>query len=217
MTKGDNPDNHRVEASNVQGIEIKIKFEFYLLALVFTVLALAVQTAKVPTRWCTDALEIFGWFSLLISGISGLLRLEKVPIAYFLSADAKDLNRHYDQLIDGRLDSAWVSESLMGRIEKKQQQIRDVGEKIKSLYGWHKWLFVVGIVSITLARALPAGERISDSWRQSMSESKHVQNPPTATPSRPAAASTPPAAPTKPAEVPTTPPAKVSPPTKQRE
>lgn len=217
MTQESNQINSAGAASNLKGIEIKVKFEFYLLALVFTVLALAIQTSEFQARWHTDALEILGWFLLLISGISGLLRLEKIPIAYFLSADIKEVQHAIEQLGRFHFNTGNRAEDAAKTHDTKQRQLSDVKKKIALIYRWHKCLFIAGIVSIALARALPAWDGIRDSWRQSMSESNHVQNPPTASPSRPAAASTPPSAPTKPADVSTTPPAKASPPTKQRE
>jgi hypothetical protein len=217
MTNENNQNNRRGADSNLKGLEIKEKFEFYLLALVFTVLALAVQTSKFQACWYTDVLEIFGWLLLLTSGISGLLRLEKIPIAYFISADLKNAQQVIEQL--GRLpfNTENQTELASETHNTKQRQLSDVKTTIKSLYGWHKWLFLAGIVSVALARALPAWDGIRDSWQQSMNHSDYVQSPPSALPSRPTASITPPAAPTKPAEMSATSPAEVSPPTKQRQ
>jgi hypothetical protein len=216
MTTGKNQNARRGADSHLKGLEIKEKFEFYLLALVFTVLALAVQTSKFQERWYIDVFEIIGWVFLLISGITGLLRLERVPIAYFLSADIKNEEQEIEQLGQFPANTEFWTEKLSEKYNKNTQQLKNVSKDIKSLYGLHKWLFVAGIVSIALARVLPSYDGIRDSWRQSMTESDYAQHPPSALPSRPAAAITPPAAPTKPAEVSAIPPAKISPPTKQR-
>ena len=52
--------------------QLQEKFELYLLALTFTLLGLAVQTAKFGSFRMADALEILGWIALAISGLSGL-------------------------------------------------------------------------------------------------------------------------------------------------
>ena len=56
------------------------KFHFYLVGLVFTLLALSVQTEKFVGPALDDALEVGGWIALLCSGIAGLWRLEYVPV-----------------------------------------------------------------------------------------------------------------------------------------
>ena len=62
-------------------IQTQQKFEFYLLALVFTVLALSIQTAKLSS--CFQGLiEILAWVSFLISGLAGLSRMEWIAVSY---------------------------------------------------------------------------------------------------------------------------------------
>lgn len=62
--------------------DIQWKFEIYLLGLVFTLLALAVQTAKLGGGTWPALLEISGWLSLLVSGLSGLSRVEWLPVIH---------------------------------------------------------------------------------------------------------------------------------------
>ena len=58
------------------------KFEYYLIALVFTILGLSIQTASFSGEYFQYILEFSAWFLLLISGLFGLWRLEYVPVAY---------------------------------------------------------------------------------------------------------------------------------------
>jgi energy-coupling factor transporter transmembrane protein EcfT len=55
------------------------KFQFYLLSLVFTLLALSVQTAKLGTSTISDYFELAGWGFLIASGIAGLWYMETSP------------------------------------------------------------------------------------------------------------------------------------------
>ena len=57
-------------------IEHQIKFEFYLLALTFSILGLSIQTAEFGTYLSADLLELAGWLGLFLSGVVGLLRGE---------------------------------------------------------------------------------------------------------------------------------------------
>ena len=67
------------------------KFEFYLLSLVFTLLALAVQSATFGTNLPKNALELLAWVLFLISGLSGLYRLQWIPVARVSMADKRSL------------------------------------------------------------------------------------------------------------------------------
>ena len=59
--------------------EIETKFGFYTVALTFTILGLAVQTASFGANIAADFAELLAWMILLISGLNGLMRLEWLP------------------------------------------------------------------------------------------------------------------------------------------
>src|SRR5438477_153548 len=65
------------------------KFEFYLISLVFTLLALSIQTAKFGAFAIGDVFELVGWLGLLVSGVAGLWRIEYVAVE-LLKATQKD-------------------------------------------------------------------------------------------------------------------------------
>jgi len=56
-------------------IQTQQKFEFYFLALVFTVLGLSIQTSVFSSK-LQSAIEIAAWAFFLISGLAGLSRME---------------------------------------------------------------------------------------------------------------------------------------------
>lgn len=59
---------------------LQLRFEYYAIALTFSILALAIQSAS-PGPIGTIA-ELLAWISLLISGLVGLSRLEWQPMLY---------------------------------------------------------------------------------------------------------------------------------------
>jgi hypothetical protein len=61
------------------GYESQLKFNFYLVALTFTILGLAIQTASFGANLASDFFELIGWLSLLLAGIAGLQYLEWQP------------------------------------------------------------------------------------------------------------------------------------------
>ena len=69
------------------GIDVQTKFDFYLLALTFTILGLAVQTATDVTELLCTLVELASWVLFLLSGIFGLYRLAWLPVGYILEAD----------------------------------------------------------------------------------------------------------------------------------
>jgi hypothetical protein len=146
-------------------INIKDKFQFYFLALVFTILGLSIQTSKFIS-YPQAIVEIFAWASLLCSGLAGLSRMEWLPLSY----------EHYSKLVEQK---AFLREAKPGRqiinesgeimppLEVKQF-IRDVNSRIeerasfmdklqrkeKIQYFIHKWLFVVGLIFLAVSRAI---------------------------------------------------------------
>ena len=74
------------------------KFEYYLVALTFTLLGLSVQTVKFGSSNVADILELVGWVVLLLSGIMALLRLEMQPVVHNNYARLDSINSELSQL-----------------------------------------------------------------------------------------------------------------------
>jgi hypothetical protein len=118
-------------------LRIQHRFDFYIVALTFTLLGLSVQTARFcSSRW-SNGLELVGWLAFLGSALVGLWRLEKIP-GYFLKvAEYVD----WPTLPESRV--AVVTD--MGQLDRK----------LKRLYVLQKWAFLTGLFQVLLARGLP--------------------------------------------------------------
>ena len=71
-------------------IRLKERFEFYVIALAFTILGLSIQTASFGTSLPSDSFELLGWLFLFISGLVGLSRLEWIPVWYDVRVEIED-------------------------------------------------------------------------------------------------------------------------------
>lgn len=146
-------------------INVKDKFQFYFLALVFTVLGLSVQTSQFTSIW-QAVIEVCAWTLLLGSGLAGLSRMEWMPLSY---EHYSELTAQKSFLRDAKTDRQLMDESgeLMSPLEA-EHLIKDGNERMKerisfigklnrkerAKYFMHKWLFVIGIVLLVVSRAI---------------------------------------------------------------
>ena len=56
--------------------DLEAKLRFYMVALIFTILAASIQTATFGRSYVEDTLELAGWLALAIAGFSGLSLLD---------------------------------------------------------------------------------------------------------------------------------------------
>lgn len=128
------------------------RFRFYLVSLVFTLLAVAVHTAQFGISGFADMLELLGWLCLFLSGIAGLWSLEWYPIVYVGKARVQD---HKDA-IDGATNFEAASEAAR-EVEKTTEKLKGVQMGTSAKYSAHRYLFIVGLLFILLSRGyLPA-------------------------------------------------------------
>src|SRR4051812_40036043 len=73
-------------------IERQGTLDLYFIGLTFTVLGLAVQTAKIGVLYTADVAEVLGWIALLVAAFNGLRRLEWLPEHYRV----QDLKLHQE-------------------------------------------------------------------------------------------------------------------------
>lgn len=149
--------------------ELSQKFEFYFIALVFTILGLSVQTATITKENYQFIFEILAWCSLLVSGLAGLSRLEWLPIAYrhYGSAEIEKRNLNaMNQGLEGRPIineevKEWTEEELnkaklelKNQLDKRNTEINKVDKCTILKYRIHKWAFIIGICSLVVSRII---------------------------------------------------------------
>ena len=147
--------------------QLQEKFELYLLALIFTLLGLAVQTAKFGAHQPADALELLGWTCLLISGFVGLSRIEWLPVIYQTNSRLSELKEEHARLVEAAengvtalpvLDQPGlgdIREIIADRsraLVKTESRVKKLEKLTRRKYGVHKWLFVLGLALVVSAR-----------------------------------------------------------------
>lgn len=146
-------------------IELSQKYDFYFLALVFTVLALSVQTAEVINEYYQYFYEIGAWTLFSISGLAGLSRLEWLPNAYIHYSSSEIEKNNLKAVKNGNImnekGETWPSESLSKaennlerQIKKREKEIGRIERSSLIKYRWHKWCFILGIFSLIISRAI---------------------------------------------------------------
>jgi hypothetical protein len=152
-------------------VQVQQKFDFYFLALVFTILGLTVQTSTITGKY-QCFFEIASWILLLASGLAGLSRLAWRPVFYmqadFIQRKENDIRALEESRISGKpvikpSGEYWTQEELFGEQTKLEQSISAVEErknKIEKRLKWkyliHKWCFAAGICLLLLSRAITA-------------------------------------------------------------
>jgi hypothetical protein len=141
------------------------KFELYLLALVFTILGLAIQTAKLGAGSWPGLLEFSGWVALLLSGLVGLWRMEWIPPLYKSHtaeaqitkelADMREAQENGQKLVQFEDGTVPIADAIQGReagLAKAKKQVKERERAMHIKYGFHKWLMVLGFVMLIASR-----------------------------------------------------------------
>lgn len=143
------------------------KFEFYFLSLVFTLLALSIQTSSFGSNIYSNYYELFGWVLLLVSGLCGLWRMEFIPVQHAKIAKKQEIENQIIQFEEFRRQGAVeVPVLLTGSIEIIEKTLNNnrnaliiLDEVIEKLekhslikYKIHKFAFVAGLIFILLSR-----------------------------------------------------------------
>jgi hypothetical protein len=144
------------------------KFEFYLLSLVFTLLAVSIQTAKIGTDVIPVCFEVIGWMCLLVSGVFGLWRMEYIPVTHGKIGKKREIEdqiihletlrnqgqRDVEVLINGNVEVIEKTlENNRGGIEILDDLIASLEKHNLIKYRVHKYAFVIGVSAILAARS----------------------------------------------------------------
>lgn len=175
-------------ASRDYSRDLQEKFETYLIGLVFTLLAAAVQTAKFGANSVADMCELASWLFLLISGLAGMWRLEWLPLAHLAHGVQQDAQGAIEQLeqhaaggirmvnFEGRevaVDDALVA--LRERVSFREREKADITESTRRRYNAHKWAFVSGVALMLFARGyVPARAAIGSLAASAPTIASHV-------------------------------------------
>jgi hypothetical protein len=154
------------------------KFDLYFIGLTFTVLGLAVQTAKVGVYYTADVAEILGWIALLVAAFNGMRRLEWMPEHYRLQGLKHDQEA---QRFEGgkivlthpgaQFTVAPTGETISAReyVANAQDAITKIDKRLDELNNlsvrlskWHRYGFLVGVVLLAVARAAPVIARFAN-------------------------------------------------------
>jgi len=150
--------------------DVQLKFDFYMLALVFTILGLSMQTATTTRTYGQCYLEFSAWIALSISALSGLMRIEWMPVLYkhhgYKNTEEKYLGilkkglRGIDPVVNEEGD-AWSAQKLIDAVDKSENHInkRDkIIERIEKRHNrkalFHKWGFYIGLACLLISRML---------------------------------------------------------------
>jgi len=145
------------------------KYEYYFIALNFTLLALSVQTADFTSYSAQVVIELFGWLLLLSAGLLGLTRLEMQPVGHKGYAelqrkeeklkqmkDAQASGRKTVQLTDRNNEEESIDTfiaDIKNSIERNKPFLDKLEQKSIWQYRVQKYLFGTGLLAIMVSRA----------------------------------------------------------------
>jgi hypothetical protein len=158
-------------ASPVTPHSILEKFEFYFLGLTFTLLGAAIQTATFAGHSHASVFaEIIGWAGFAHSGLIGLSKVEHLSVVIYLRNRKNEFENNKSQLEQAKASGIPAKSAQTGEVMSIDAVINQIGENA-SRYGEQldkvgrrhevkdiiqKWAFVIGLLSIAVARAYDA-------------------------------------------------------------
>jgi len=127
------------------------RFEFYLVALTFTIAGFAIQTGKFSGNVFGDFSEIISWAMLCSSGAIGLWRIQYFPGMYRVH-DHLEITRQDIERLKGDKSSRGMVQKLEHQVEEGTPTLEKIEVGNRNKYLWQRGLFISGLVALVLAR-----------------------------------------------------------------
>lgn len=143
------------------------KYDYFFIGVILATLSLSVQI-KFPESTHSIYLQIITWFSLLISFLSGLFRLERINMFLRVEADKLGFTRTRDNIENARSagqpvysssTEIWEPESLTNEVsnlnsilDSSKNFIKKYNNQSQIAYQIQKWFFVFAIFSYMMFR-----------------------------------------------------------------
>jgi hypothetical protein len=148
--------------------EAQQKFDYYVVALIFTLLAASVQTAPFGKSAIRDTLELASWGLLLFAGLLALWRLEWMHIADTLVEKLQTVTQERVELVKGKAQgsqSVFVASTqqmspIDVQIANRDQSLVQIQANLDKIdrsafrkYSIARWAFVLGLSALIAGRA----------------------------------------------------------------
>ena len=148
------------------------KFEFYFLGLTFTLLGAAIQTASFTDHSHISVIaEIIGWFGFTISGLVGLSKVEHLSVVIYLRNRKNEFENNKSQF--EQVKASGVAQARFAQtgdvltidaaihqvgedVTRCTEQLDKVGKRHEAKDIIQRWAFVLGLLSVAVARAYDA-------------------------------------------------------------
>ncbi len=152
-------------------LETEQKFRFYVLSLIFTLLALSVQTGKFGRSILEDLLEIGGWLALLTAGLTALSKVEWEVVIRLQHARRDEFEQSKSQLqqaANAGLQTIHVAEDetdkpipeRIAEYDAALEELEPIVEELESTdsrkYQVAKYSFIAGLVLVIGSRSVGA-------------------------------------------------------------
>lgn len=160
-------DNQQSDLETAQRVQERV--QFYFVTLTFTLLALSVETAKFNGSNISSSSELFAWLFLLLSGITGLSRLNSIPGNFKISIYQRSIQSNIDSAVqllkDGNqtilLQKSAEAVDVKEYLEQQLQTKASFETQEKALYK-KQWFFMrihlsslmLGLVLLIIARGI---------------------------------------------------------------
>lgn len=159
-------------ASPVTPHSILEKFEFYFLGLTFTLLGASIQTATfVGHSHVSVFAEIIGWAGFALSGLIGLSKVEHLSVVIYLRNKKNEFENHRKQIELFKVSlvksveiagtgKAMPIDAVINQVgecaSRYEKQLDKIGKRHEVKDIIQKLVFVLGLLSIAIARAYDA-------------------------------------------------------------